>query len=114
MTKQVRHPVAISPNHTRSYKTLPIARHDQSTPTMSPVAIFNGEPSTTTNGEPSNANGLNGLKTKHHIDGFGTRAIHVGSEPDPATGAVIPPISLSTTYKQDGVGNHKVSEMDTW
>ena len=43
-----------------------------------------------------------------HVDGFGTRAIHVGSEPNAETGAVIPPISLSTTYKQDGVGNHKV------
>lgn len=42
------------------------------------------------------------------VDGFGTRAIHVGSDPDPNTGAVIPAISLSTTYKQDGVGNHKV------
>ena len=42
------------------------------------------------------------------LDGFGTRAIHVGSDPDPHTGAVIPAISLSTTYKQDGVGIHKV------
>ena len=42
------------------------------------------------------------------LDGFGTRAIHVGSEASPETGAVIPAISLSTTYKQDGVGNHKV------
>jgi len=42
------------------------------------------------------------------LDGFGTRAIHVGSDPDPNTGAVIPAISLSTTYKQEGVGNHKV------
>ncbi|KAI0263008.1 pyridoxal phosphate-dependent transferase [Gloeopeniophorella convolvens] len=41
------------------------------------------------------------------LNGFGTRAIHVGSDPDPSTGAVIPAISLSTTYKQDGVGNHK-------
>jgi len=40
--------------------------------------------------------------------GFSTRAIHVGSEPDPVTGAIIPPISLSTTYKQDAVGVHKV------
>ncbi|KAH9038520.1 Cys/Met metabolism PLP-dependent enzyme-domain-containing protein [Lactarius pseudohatsudake] len=47
-------------------------------------------------------------KTDQDIaDGFGTRAIHVGSDPDPNTGAVIPAISLSTTYKQDGVGNHK-------
>ncbi|TIA97668.1 hypothetical protein E3P77_02956 [Wallemia ichthyophaga] len=38
---------------------------------------------------------------------FATRAIHVGSTPDESTGAVIPPISLSTTYAQTGVGNHK-------
>ncbi|KAN0129660.1 Cys/Met metabolism PLP-dependent enzyme domain containing protein [Lactarius tabidus] len=41
------------------------------------------------------------------LDGFGTRAVHVGSDPDPNTGAVIPAISLSTTYKQDSVGHHK-------
>jgi cystathionine gamma-lyase len=53
---------------------------------------------------------LDGLKKvdPDALDGFGTRAIHVGSDPDPNTGAVIPAISLSTTYKQDGVGNHKV------
>ncbi|KAK7468385.1 cystathionine gamma-lyase cys3 [Stygiomarasmius scandens] len=51
-------------------------------------------------------NGTNGHTPKKQ-DGFGTRAIHVGSEANPETGAVIPPISLSTTYKQDGVGNHK-------
>ncbi|KAH7094151.1 pyridoxal phosphate-dependent transferase [Auriculariales sp. MPI-PUGE-AT-0066] len=39
--------------------------------------------------------------------GFGTRLIHVGSEPDPVTGAVIPPISLSTTFKQDAPGIYK-------
>ncbi len=36
--------------------------------------------------------------------GFNTRAIHAGQEPDLATGAVIPPIHLTTTFKQDGVG----------
>jgi cystathionine gamma-synthase len=36
--------------------------------------------------------------------GFNTRAIHAGQEPDPATGAVIVPVHLSTTFKQDGVG----------
>ena len=41
--------------------------------------------------------------------GFGTRAIHVGSEPDPSTGAMIPAISLSTTYKQDDIGRNKVN-----
>ncbi|KAI9484378.1 cystathionine gamma-lyase [Zychaea mexicana] len=38
--------------------------------------------------------------TKQSMQGFGTRAIHAGQEPDPATGAVIPPISLSTTFTQ--------------
>ncbi|KAJ2781383.1 cystathionine gamma-lyase cys3 [Coemansia javaensis] len=37
--------------------------------------------------------------------GFGTLAIHAGSDPDPATGAVIPPLSLSTTFKQRAVGD---------
>ena len=36
--------------------------------------------------------------------GFSSRAIHVGSEPDPTTGAVVPPIYATSTYKQDGVG----------
>ena len=36
--------------------------------------------------------------------GFSTRAIHAGQEPDPTTGAVIPPIYQVSTYKQDGVG----------
>ena len=36
--------------------------------------------------------------------GFETRAIHAGYEPDLATGAVIPPIYATSTYKQDGVG----------
>jgi cystathionine gamma-synthase len=38
------------------------------------------------------------------MSGFNTRAIHAGQEPDPATGAVIVPLHLTTTYKQDGVG----------
>ncbi|MGY1749750.1 cystathionine gamma-synthase [Modestobacter sp. SYSU DS0511] len=38
------------------------------------------------------------------MSGFNTRAIHAGQDPDPATGAVIPPLHLTTTYKQDGVG----------
>ena len=36
--------------------------------------------------------------------GFETRAIHAGQEPDPLTGAVVPPIYQVSTYKQDGVG----------
>ena len=38
---------------------------------------------------------------------FETRAIHDGQEPDPATGAVIVPIYQTSTYAQDGVGEHK-------
>jgi cystathionine gamma-synthase len=44
--------------------------------------------------------------TQEHADksGFETRAIHAGYEPDAMTGAVIPPIYATSTYKQDGVG----------
>ena len=44
--------------------------------------------------------------TQEHAQkaGFETRAIHAGYEPDPTTGAVIPPIYATSTYKQDGVG----------
>lgn len=38
--------------------------------------------------------------------GFATRALHVGQGPDPATGAVVQPIHLATTYQQDEVGVH--------
>ncbi|TFK35277.1 Cys/Met metabolism PLP-dependent enzyme-domain-containing protein [Crucibulum laeve] len=50
---------------------------------------------------------LGGACSKKIAHGFGTRAIHVGSDPNEETGAVIPPISLSTTYKQNGIGVHK-------
>jgi hypothetical protein len=36
--------------------------------------------------------------------GFATRAIHSGSVPDPATGAVVTPNYQVSTYEQDGVG----------
>jgi cystathionine gamma-synthase len=36
--------------------------------------------------------------------GFATRCVHGFGGPDPATGAVVPPISLATTFAQDGVG----------
>jgi cystathionine gamma-synthase len=38
--------------------------------------------------------------------GFETRAIHAGQPPDPATGAVVPPVSFATTFAQDAVGEH--------
>ncbi|GEA85409.1 MAG: cystathionine gamma-synthase [Cellulomonas sp.] len=44
----------------------------------------------------------------HHDDrpdvGFETLAIHAGQDPDATTGAVIPPVHMSSTYVQDGIG----------
>jgi cystathionine beta-lyase/cystathionine gamma-synthase len=37
-------------------------------------------------------------------DQFETLAVHVGADPDPVTGAVVPAIQMSTTFKQDAVG----------
>ena len=39
--------------------------------------------------------------------GFATNAIHVGQEPDPATGAIVAPIYQTTTYVYEEVGKHK-------
>ena len=38
---------------------------------------------------------------------FETKAIHVGQDPDPVTGAVIPPIYTTSTYAQESPGEHK-------
>ena len=38
---------------------------------------------------------------------FATRAIHAGQAPDPGTGAVMTPITLSSTYAQSAPGQHK-------
>jgi cystathionine beta-lyase/cystathionine gamma-synthase len=38
---------------------------------------------------------------------FSTKAIHVGQEPDPTTGAIITPIYQTSTYVQDELGKHK-------
>ena len=38
--------------------------------------------------------------------GLATRALHVGQGPDDATGAVVVPIHMATTYRQDEVGVH--------
>lgn len=40
--------------------------------------------------------------------GFETRAIHAGQEPDPRTGAVVPPIYQTSTYAQDAVGSPRL------
>ncbi len=39
--------------------------------------------------------------------GFSTDAIHAGQSPDPVTGAVITPVYLTSTYKQEELGRHK-------
>jgi cystathionine gamma-synthase len=39
--------------------------------------------------------------------GFDTRAIHAGQAPDAASGAVVAPISVSTTFAQGAVGQHR-------
>ncbi len=39
--------------------------------------------------------------------GFATRVIHAGQEPDPSTGAIMPPIYANSTYRQDSPGVHK-------
>ncbi|OCF37286.1 cystathionine gamma-lyase [Kwoniella heveanensis BCC8398] len=44
------------------------------------------------------------LPQQQRHDHFSTRSIHVGSEPDPSTGAVVPSLSVATTFKQDGIG----------
>jgi cystathionine gamma-synthase len=44
-------------------------------------------------------------KQPPHSDRFETRAVHAGAEPDAVTGAVVPPIQMSTTFKQDAVGD---------
>jgi cystathionine beta-lyase/cystathionine gamma-synthase len=46
-------------------------------------------------------------------DGFETLAIHAGQEPDPVTGAVVPPIYQVSTFKQDGVGGHMSPPLPT-
>ncbi|HNR54449.1 MAG TPA: cystathionine gamma-synthase [Flavobacteriales bacterium] len=38
---------------------------------------------------------------------FGTKAIHAGVEPDPATGAIMTPIYQTSTYVQASPGDHK-------
>jgi len=47
------------------------------------------------------------MKSKKNTQGFATKAIHSGQEPDPSTGAVIGPIYTSSTYVQESPGEHK-------
>jgi cystathionine gamma-lyase len=45
--------------------------------------------------------------TTKSSDQFETLAIHAGQRPDPTTGAVMTPVYLTSTYVQDGPGEHK-------
>lgn len=45
--------------------------------------------------------------SERNRDAFATRAVHGGSEPDPATGAVTVPIYATSTYAQESPGMHK-------
>src|SRR6201999_1979674 len=47
------------------------------------------------------------MATDTHKFGFATRAIHAGQDADPTTGATIVPIYATSTYTQEGVGEHK-------
>jgi len=47
------------------------------------------------------------MKSKKNTQGFATKAIHSGQEPDPSTGAIIGPIYTSSTYVQESPGKHK-------
>jgi cystathionine beta-lyase/cystathionine gamma-synthase len=47
------------------------------------------------------------MTAKKQQHGFATRAIHHGQEPDPLTGAVTVPIYPTSTYVQQGIGEHK-------
>ena len=38
---------------------------------------------------------------------FGTKVVHAGLEPDTATGAIMTPIYQTSTYVQEGIGEHK-------
>src|SRR5579864_467260 len=46
-------------------------------------------------------------KAKTTSPGFSTRAIHIGNEADPSTGAVAPPIFATSTYAQEELGKTK-------
>jgi len=46
------------------------------------------------------------LSDKKESWGFSTRALHIGQGPDPATGAVVQPIHMATTFAQESVGKH--------
>ena len=47
------------------------------------------------------------MSSEKKAPGFSTLAVHAGVEPDPSTGAIMTPVYLTSTYVQDGIGEHK-------
>ena len=45
--------------------------------------------------------------SKEQKQGFGTKAVHAGVEPDPTSGAIMTPIFQTSTYVQEAPGQHK-------
>ncbi len=45
-------------------------------------------------------------RADHRTDHLETRAVHAGQEADPSTGAIIPPVYMTSTYVQQDVGQH--------
>ncbi|GAA4224825.1 cystathionine gamma-synthase [Actinomadura meridiana] len=72
-----------------------------STPVPKYVLIPAGEPLILWEG--SGLDSLVLMDNDVHL-GFDSLALHAGQEPDPTTGAVVPPIYQVSTYKQDGIG----------
>ena len=47
------------------------------------------------------------MTERRNTQGFATRAVHAGQQPDPQTGAVMTPIYLSSTFAMEAVGKTK-------
>ena len=47
------------------------------------------------------------MASRTNRQGFSTRAIHAGQQPDPTTGAIMTPIYASSTYVQESPGRDK-------
>ena len=47
------------------------------------------------------------MSNEKKAQGFSTLAVHAGVKPDPSTGAIMTPVYMSSTYVQEGIGQHK-------
>jgi cystathionine beta-lyase/cystathionine gamma-synthase len=55
----------------------------------------------------SEAHAGDGAPPAAALPGFGTLAVHAGQHPDPATGAIMTPVYLTSTYVQEAPGVHQ-------